>query len=273
MNLAVAAVVTAAFAGGVQSGNGGLDSSHFGVSESPQDVYVKAQGAAASAPATPQSSSMPPPDCWLEPDSSYGAPPPGSQDGGTWLRWRCSNDPQKLTRIPRDDLESWAPKPTSSPKDVAREAVKAIHLPAPVMRVSPGADSQWVNFPVFLWTDSAAWHPLSATASVPGLAVSATAAPVRIAWDMGDGTTVTCAGPGTPFTDAMSAAASSPDCGHVYRRASDAEPSGKFTVRATETWRVTWVGGGQSGTLPDMTATSSIAVRVAESQALVTSVR
>jgi hypothetical protein len=140
--------------------------------------------------------------------------------------------------------------------------------------MSPRVDGpQWVNFPMFLWTDVDAWHSLSANASVPGLQVSATATPVNVTWDMGDGDTVSCAGRGTPFTDSTPAAASSPTCGYLYKRASDAEPSGKFTVRATESWRVTWTGGGQSGTLPDLTATSSIAVRVAESQALVTSVR
>ncbi|WP_194891309.1 hypothetical protein [Catenulispora pinisilvae] len=180
-----------------------------------------------------------------------------------------------MALIPQVGVEKWEPKPhPATPREVAQTAAQQIHLVGPAMNSSPRSDApQWVNFPIFLWTDPGAWHPLSATASVPGISVSATAMPVRLTWDMGDGTTVTCAGPGTPFTDTTAATASSPDCGHVYRRASDAEPSGKFAVRVTETWRVTWVGGGQSGALPDMTETSSIALRVAESQALVTSVR
>ena len=245
--------------------------------ENSSTVYVAAQEGATSATSGSKHQGVSSSSCWYEPDPSYGKPPPPSAggNGGTWYRWRCGDDinPQNVTRLPRNDLERWVPKPAATPRDVAQEAVKAIHLPSPTLHMSPGADLQWVNFPTFLWTDGAAWHSLSATASVPGISVSATAMPVRLKWEMGDGSIVTCTGPGTPFTDATPATASSPDCGHVYRRASDSEPSGRFTVQATETWRVTWTGGGQSGALPDMTATTSIAVRVAESQALVTSVR
>ncbi len=273
-----ALLVLMAIAPRVQSGDSSSNLQWGEVTQSASTVTVGAQEGTASAPSGFTHQGLPSSRCWDEPDPSYGTPPPKSAGGraGSWYRWRCSDDvnPQNVTRIPRNDLEHWAPKPAATPRDVALEAAKAIHLSAPALRMSPGADTpQWVNFPTFLWTDSAAWRPLSATASVPGLSVSATATPVRLTWEMGDGSTVACAGPGTPFTDATPATASSPDCGHVYRRAADSEPSGKFTVRATETWRVTWAGGGQSGVLPEMTETTSIAVRVAESQALVTSVR
>jgi len=36
------------------------------------------------------------------------------------------------------------------------------------------------------------------------------------------------------------------------------------------TWAITWAGGGQTGTAPALTTTSSLEVRVTESQALVT---
>lgn len=267
-----------AIAAGPQAGDGGLDGSHFGAGETPQTVYVTAESATASAPLRSFSSTTPPHYCSFELDPGVGAPPPTQtgKAGGAWYRWRCDSvaDQQNLEAIPKNDLETWVPKSPSTPGDVAQQAVKEIHLPQPAMHLSPGSNSpQWVNFPAFLWTDAAAWNPLSATASAGGVAVSATATPVRLTWDMGDGATVTCTGPGTPFTDETPAAASSPDCGYMYHRASDTEPSGKFTIQATETWQVTWAGGGQSGTLPDLAATSSIAVRVAESQALVSSVR
>jgi hypothetical protein len=35
------------------------------------------------------------------------------------------------------------------------------------------------------------------------------------------------------------------------------------------TWSVTWAGGGQSGTVPPLTTTSSVALPVAQSQAIV----
>lgn len=277
MNAAAMLLLLATVPGG-QGGDSTSARRMSGATESSSTVYVTAKSEAHEQAHVASAGTAPPVKCMSVKDPSFEAPAPTRTEAtdGSWYRWQCGPGAasQNLTRIPRNDLESWVPKPPASPRDVAQEAVKQIHLPAPAAHLSPNASSpQWVNFPTFLWTDGAAWHPLSATAAVPGLSVSATATPIRLTWDMGDGTTVTCTGPGTPFTDATPATASSPDCGHTYRRASDVEPSGKFTVRVTETWRVTWAGGGQSGTLPDMTATSSIAVRVAESQALVTSVR
>lgn len=246
-----------------------------GVSESGQTVNVTAQQAKASALAAAAKADAPAYVCSEKPDVSVnGLPGPNGATAGSWYQWGCTGDASRpnTVQIPKSDLAVWVPQ--SKPVDLARKAASQIRLRSPAVNMSPRADGpQWVNFPMFLWTDADAWHPLSATASVPGLLVSATATPVNVTWDMGDGATVSCAGPGTPFTDSMPAAALSPTCGYLYKRASDTEPSGKFTVRATESWRVTWTGGGQSGTLPDLTATSSIAVRVAESQALVTSVR
>lgn len=261
-----------------QDGDSTSDRSWGGVSEAGKNVYVSARQ--AKTPPKPANSrgGVPTHDCGLVSDPSNGEQPSGSPGGasGSWYQWRCkdSADQQNLTPLPKNDLETWVQKPAMSPRDVAQEAAKEIHLRAPAMNTSPRDDvPQWVNFPMFLWTDARDWRPLSATAKVPGIQASATATPESLTWDMGDGSVVTCTGPGTPFTDSTPAASVSPDCGYLYRRASDAEPGGEFTVRVTEAWRVTWVGGGQSGSLPDLTTTSSIAVRVAESQALVTSVR
>ncbi|WP_194922657.1 hypothetical protein [Catenulispora pinisilvae] len=269
-----ALLMVAVALGGVRSEDGAQNSYWGGVSESGQTVDVAAQQAKTAAPTAASKANAPTYACSEEPDPSVvGSPGPAGATAGAWYRLRCTSDAGSLNtaQIPKTDLEVWVP--VSKPVDLAQKAAKQIRLTAPVLNMSPWVDGpQWVNFPMFLWTDVEAWHPLSATASVPGLQVSATATPEDVIWDMGDGGTVSCAGPGTPFTDSTPAAASSPTCGYLYKRASDAEPGGTFTVRGTETWRVTWVGGGQRGTLPDLSATSSIAVRVAESQALVTSV-
>jgi hypothetical protein len=39
-------------------------------------------------------------------------------------------------------------------------------------------------------------------------------------------------------------------------------------VTVTVTWAVTWTGGGETGTEPDLQATETTAFRVAESQAV-----
>ena len=94
--------------------------------------------------------------------------------------------------------------------------------------------------------------------------MTATARPVKVAWSMGDGSTRTCEGPGTAWKPGTDPRAASPDCGHVYRRASDG-----YTVSATVTWEVIWAGAGQSGTVPGLETTGQVQARVQESQAVV----
>ncbi|MFB6875864.1 hypothetical protein [Streptomyces sp. NPDC056323] len=60
-----------------------------------------------------------------------------------------------------------------------------------------------------------------------------------IRWDMGNGTTVTCHGPGTPYT-ADRGKSPSPDCGHRYERSAADQPGSRYKGTATATWAVTW---------------------------------
>jgi len=78
----------------------------------------------------------------------------------------------------------------------------------------------------------------------------------------GDGATVTCRGPGRPWRSGGDPHAASPTCGHTYTS------PGRYRVRVTVTWQVSWAGGGTSGTVPAVTTTSTRVVRVSESQAL-----
>ncbi|MGW9121980.1 hypothetical protein ACWGRV_36145 [Streptomyces sp. NPDC055663] len=71
------------------------------------------------------------------------------------------------------------------------------------------------------------------------LTVTATAKVAAIRWDMGDGTTITCNGPGTPYT-ADHGNSTSPDCGHRYKRSAADQPDGRYKGTATATWTVTW---------------------------------
>ncbi|MDN5798167.1 MAG: PKD domain-containing protein, partial [Intrasporangium sp.] len=90
--------------------------------------------------------------------------------------------------------------------------------------------------------------------------VTATAKAQRVVWTMGDGSTITCTGPGTPYADSYGKK-SSPTCGHTYTR------EGKYTVRATSFWVVTWSGIGQSGTIP-LNFTDTAAITMGEAQVL-----
>lgn len=196
------------------------------------------------------------PACDYSASESSGQPGTvGWQPPASWHQGTCS-----LTGVIQ------TPGPQLSPVEVARLARAQLGLPAPVAAANP-AGTQLVHLPTWLWLANG-WHTVTATAAVPGVAVTATARPTAATWAMGDGTTVTCTGPGTAFQAGGDPRAASPDCGHTYRRSSAAQPGGRYAVAVSVHWAVTWVGAGQSGTFPEMTTTSATSFRVAESPAL-----
>lgn len=158
-----------------------------------------------------------------------------------------------------------------TPADLAVRAVEMLELHGPAIGIAPPPGTTGlVGVPVWLWTEvtPATWGPATATASVPGLSVTATAQATRIVWDMGDGTTVTCRNPGTAY-DRSFGGVQSPTCGHVYTTTSAGHPGDAFAVTATTTWDVSWTGGGASGVIT-VTRESATSVRIGELQVLIT---
>jgi hypothetical protein len=158
----------------------------------------------------------------------------------------------------------------SCPWGKIQEAYNRLPLPQPQIEMNPVAGrDQFVNLPIWLWISSTTWGIRSATAAVPGLEATATATPISVNWTMGDGGQVVCSGPGTPYNSRFAARSASPDCGYVYHHSSARTTSGLYTVTATTTWKVTWTSSsGASGSLPLITRSSRVSVRVAEAQAL-----
>ncbi len=194
-----------------------------------------------------------------------GAPPPDAGETGGWFMVLCSPDGKDpLSHGPVWIVDS--PDEPISPASLAQIARARLRLPSPGIAVNPAGD-QLVNLPTWMWLSSG-WTSTSATASVPGVSVTATAAASSVIWSMGDGSVVTCSGPGTPYTSGMDPKAPSPDCGHVYRRSSASQPEQAFPVTVTVRWAVSWSGAGQSGVFPDMSTSSTVGLRVAEAQAL-----
>ena len=191
------------------------------------------------------------------------APPTGVTGPGAAYRVRCAGDPPNGERalVWLSDVEA------PGPAELGRIAASRLVLPRPEVVVNPAAPApQLVMLPTWLWVEAAWWSvSRSASASVPTVTVTATATPVRVVWSMGDGTTVTCEGPGTPYTSKVGGpAAASPDCGHTYRWASADRPGGVYEVSATVTWRVSWSGGGFSGSAGPLFSTATVPVTVAE---------
>jgi hypothetical protein len=152
------------------------------------------------------------------------------------------------------------------PELLAQEAVKNLRLPLPVIKVNPVPPAVQVLFvPTWLWVDSSSWGSRSATASAGGLSVTATARPVTVEWSTGDGGSRTCTGPGTPWTAGMDPVKESPTCGHTY---TIAPTGGRYTLRATVTWEISWVGGGATGMVAPLTTTAALDLPVHEAGAV-----
>ncbi|MER6062419.1 hypothetical protein ABT167_14740 [Streptomyces sp. NPDC001792] len=162
-------------------------------------------------------------------------------------------------------------KPQTSVTSVAQTAVRRLKLPKPLIHTSPDENfAQVVHVPTWMWVERSSWGPVSASASVEGVTVTATARPRRAVWSMGEGGRVVCQGPGTPYLAAYSPQEPSPDCGYTYQRASVSAPGRAYPVSVQVTWDVEWHGGGQTGVVPGLVMTAERRLVVDEVQTVVT---
>jgi hypothetical protein len=100
-----------------------------------------------------------------------------------------------------------------------------------------------------------------------------TAKPVALTFDPGHGNpTVSCAGPGTRWTDSFGVWAASPSgCDYRYLHSSIHYARHVVTARYGIRWQVTWMGSGDTtGTLPDQTSSSRSTFAVVEVESVVT---
>ncbi|MGW3498297.1 ATP/GTP-binding protein [Streptomyces sp. NPDC001020] len=181
-------------------------------------------------------------------------PPPGSTfyvgDGKIAYERRCPNG--LMTYF---GAEPGANAPTVDPAVLAQQAVDKMKLAGPDIASPRAAGRYTVGVPVWMWVNRSAttYGPNSASATAGGVTVTATAEVSKIVWSMGDGSSVTCTGPGTPYS-ASNGMAESPTCGHVYSQTSAGQPSGKYQLTATSTWAIKWqvaAGGGETGQLTE----------------------
>ncbi|MGA5711200.1 ATP/GTP-binding protein [Streptomyces cellulosae] len=158
------------------------------------------------------------------------------------------------------------PQETVDPAVLAQRAVDSMTLLGPDIASPRLAGKYTVGVPMWMWVNRSAttYGPNTASASAGGITVTATAKVSKIVWKMGDGASVTCNGPGTPYTSSEGMA-ESPDCGHVYSKTSAGAQNGKFPVTATSTWTINWQGGGQAGQLTEVRQTN-VQVAVGEVQ-------
>lgn len=162
-----------------------------------------------------------------------------------------------------------------TPKILAELAYNEIRVPSTKVTLAP-AKATKVNLPTWAWLDDAEFKPVSVTASIPVLNISATttAEPVSLKIDPGtsDAETYPASGVceikngsiGEQYTKGKSD--ETPPCGVKYLRSSG---SGSYSLKATITWKISWTGtGGAGGDLPDGTFGATQDVVVQEIQAV-----
>jgi len=206
---------------------------------------------------------------------------PGGPTPGGWFSITCT-DPATGDSVSQTvwiaDQTAATPSPAADPYAVALQAENSMELPRPDIHVNP-AQAAVVNLPTWLWVDASSWHAYSVSASIGSVSATAVAIPVSIRWSMGDGDSVTCSGPGTPFDPDMPAATQVTACSYDYSVSSAGQPSsdgdlndGSFVVSATITWSVSWSSEGvvASGTLPTLFTSTSTRLRVEQVESLVT---
>ena len=162
------------------------------------------------------------------------------------------------------------------PVALAQEALQRAPLAAPNIKMAPDPSiPQLVNLATFLWIDPAQWRPQSASATAGAVTSTVTATPTRVVWDMGQGDTVTCNGPGAPYVPTLPDDAQPSNCKFTYPASSARSPDKTFTITATIEWPVTWAASGApgGGDLGISRSSSSTPVRVAEVHVLNTAAR
>ncbi len=163
--------------------------------------------------------------------------------------------------------------PAMTPEEAAQFVVERMDLRAADIGIvpedAPGRVGL-VGLPVWMWTTPGptTFGPQTLTGTAGGITITATARVERIVWSMGDGTSVTCTTPGTPYQESYGDQMS-PDCGHRYSRTSVGKPGNAYPITATSYWAVNWTGGGASGRI-DLDLTAQTQIQVGELQVLVT---
>jgi hypothetical protein len=155
------------------------------------------------------------------------------------------------------------------PGDLAAEARRYLLLPLPQPSLSPAGD-QVVNLATWLWIDPTGWTQRTSTVAVPGESVTVFARPEAVIWSLGDGTVITCDGPGVAFDPTIPAAAQTPTCSHTFTRSSASRPGSAFEASVTVRWRASWTvtGAAGGGDLGVIERTAAFPIRVGEVQAI-----
>lgn len=160
--------------------------------------------------------------------------------------------------------------PPLSPEEVRDLVAVRLEPPTPTPATSPRLGSQTVvQMPTWLWLDAGDWRPIEGSRTVGTVSVRVRATPKTALWLMGDGATVSCAGPGTPWVQGLDPSAS--DCSHTYLDSSYGLPRGRFDASVSVQWEYEWwLNGAYQGAFGSLDVSTAFEVAVGEIQGIKT---
>jgi len=160
--------------------------------------------------------------------------------------------------------------PPVSPEVIRDVAAARLVPPSPDPETSPPLARQtFVHVPTWLWLDPAGWAPVDATETRGFTTVTVRATPTHARWLTGDGSGVTCMGPGAVWVSGASEDAT--DCSYTYLRSSYGELAGRFEASVSVTWEFEWwINDVYQGVFGTVDLSTPFAVAVAEIQAVET---
>ena len=200
---------------------------------------------------------------WFSSHQCYAQPmqPQPSPDSPAWQGhspdegqvWVCSVYPGPVTGgywffVANGDVPALV-----DPGDMAANAVGQLPLAVPVVHLAPGPPHMtYVGLETWLWMDPSQWQDLSLTVTAGGTSVTVLAHPVRVTWDLTEGSVV-CASAGRMWDAEWTAT----NRLFIHVRRSGGPPAGRSLRRpATLTYDVSWTCSGacmeQSGSLGEV---------------------
>lgn len=198
----------------------------------------------------------------------------GGATPGEWYYEQCYNEgfvnPMPAVWIP-DPTPTTQPPPPSAVPAIASQALGNASLVSPTIVLNP-VGAQVTNFASWLAISPADWHPVTATADDGGVAVTVTATPTAVEWNFGNGSSLSCPGPGAVYDPSKPDDEQSTYCSYTWPAPSFNQPGGTYDVTATIEYQVTTTVTGATNTTPDLGThlgpTAHDAVRVTEVEAL-----
>ena len=217
-----------------------------------------------------------PPQCLLVPlpPADQAALGSGGPTPGEWYAISCGG-----TVVVQSTGVYWIPNgqaPNLAPSVPAllQQAIGQAALVHPTIVLNPPGD-QVVNLASWLAISPGGWSAVVASASAGAVTATVTAVPESVIWNLGDGDSVTCQGPGVLYDPSKPAGAQSTYCSYLWPQSSANAPGGVFDVTATIEYQVTTTVIGAPDPTPSLGIyagpTKHIDVAVSEIEALGTS--